>query len=169
MRSTNLYGQSLRRWPERDSLFFKFQGPSAQALAESAGIARAIAETHGGTGFALAADDAEATALWADRKNALYSGLALVPGARGWSTDVCVPVSRLPELVLETKQDIARSGLVSTIVGHVGDGNFHALLLFKTDAELDVARGLVHRMVERAIRLDGTCAYALTSHRPHID
>ncbi|KIP05310.1 hypothetical protein PHLGIDRAFT_30981 [Phlebiopsis gigantea 11061_1 CR5-6] len=157
MRSTNLYGQSLRRWPERDSLFFKFQGPSAQALAESAGIARAIAETHGGTGFALAADDAEATALWADRKNALYSGLALVPGARGWSTDVCVPVSRLPELVLETKQDIARSGLVSTIVGHVGDGNFHALLLFKTDEELDVARGLVHRMVERAIRLDGTC------------
>ena len=124
MRSTNLYGQSLRRWPERDSLFFKFQGPSASALAESAAIARSISEAHGGTGFALAADDAEAAALWADRKNALYSGLALVPGGRGWSTDVCVPVSRLPELVYETKQDVESSGLVSTIVGHVGDGGF---------------------------------------------
>lgn len=87
-----------------------------------------------------------------------------------------VPVSRLPDLVYETKKDVDSSGLVSTIVGHVGDGkylsvaqfpaviliafllgNFHALLLFKTDEELAIARELVHRMVERAIKLDGTC------------
>ncbi|KAK7681771.1 hypothetical protein QCA50_015118 [Cerrena zonata] len=95
--------------------------------------------------------------LWSDRKNALYSGLALSEGSRGWSTDVCVPVSKLPELVYETKQDIGASGIISTIVGHVGDGNFHALLLFKTEEELKVIQELVHRMVERAIALDGTC------------
>lgn len=68
-----------------------------------------------------------------------------------------VPVSKLPQLVYETKQDLESLGLVSTIVGHVGDGNFHALLLFSSDEELAIARGAVHRMVERAIRLDGTC------------
>ena len=122
MKSTNLYGQSLRKYPELDSLFFKFQGPTPRALAEAAQITEALCERHGGTGFALARSDAEAAALWADRKNALYSGLALREGSRGWSTDVCVPVSRLPQLVLETKQDIESSGIVSTIVGHVGDG-----------------------------------------------
>ncbi|KAI0792494.1 FAD-linked oxidase-like protein [Abortiporus biennis] len=157
MRSTNLYGMSQRKWPEKDSLFFKFQGPTPNALNETAKIVKAIAEKHGGTGFQLAKTEKEATDLWADRKNALYSGLALVEGSRGWSTDVCVPVSRLPELVYETKKDIQQTGIVSTIVGHVGDGNFHALLLFKNEKELEVIRGLVHRMVERAIALDGTC------------
>lgn len=157
MRSTNLYGQSTRKWPEKDSLFIKLQGPTPTIMAESRSVVEKICSAHGGSGFTCASSDAEANALWSDRKNALYSGLALVEGSRGWSTDVCVPVSKLPQLVYETKQDIERSGLVSTIVGHVGDGNFHALLLFKTDDELEIARGLVHRMVERAIRLDGTC------------
>ncbi|KAI0772190.1 FAD-linked oxidase-like protein [Irpex lacteus] len=157
MRSTNKYGMSSRKWPEVDSLFFKFQGPTAASLKETAEVVKRIAKKHGSTGFALAKDDNEAALLWADRKNALYSGLALVEGSRGWSTDVCVPVSRLPDLVYETKKDISESGIVSTIVGHVGDGNFHALLLFRTDEELAIARELVHRMVERAIALDGTC------------
>ncbi|KAH8096793.1 hypothetical protein BXZ70DRAFT_1072326 [Cristinia sonorae] len=147
MRSTNLFGMSQRKWPEKDSLFFKFQGPTPTALKETARIVRAVSERHGGFGFTLAASEKEANDLWADRKNALYSGLALVEGCKGWSTDVCVPVS----------QDIAQSGIVSTIVGHVGDGNFHALLLFKTDEELAIIRDLVHRMVERAIDMDGTC------------
>ncbi|KAI0080145.1 hypothetical protein K474DRAFT_1638149 [Panus rudis PR-1116 ss-1] len=157
MRSTNLYGMSTRKWPEKDSLFFKFQGPTPTSLRETATIVKQIAEKHGGYGFTLAKDDKQAYELWTDRKNALYSGLALVEGSRGWSTDVCVPVSHLPQLVYETKKDIESSGIVSTIVGHVGDGNFHALLLFKTEEELAVIRQLVHRMVERAISLDGTC------------
>jgi D-lactate dehydrogenase (cytochrome) len=70
-----------------------------------------------------------------------------------------VPVSKLPELVLETKKDLASSGLPYTMVGHVGDGNFHALLLFTTDAELEVVKAVVHRMVLRAIALDGTCTW----------
>ena len=73
--------------------------------------------------------------------------------------DISVPVSKLPELVYETKKDVASSGLVAPIVGHVGDGNFHALILFKTDEEKKKAKELVHRMVKRAIALDGTCMF----------
>ncbi|TCD60929.1 hypothetical protein EIP91_009282 [Steccherinum ochraceum] len=157
MKSTNLYGMSQRKWPEKDSLFFKFQGPSETSLKETARTVKKISEKHGGFGFTLAGSEKEANDLWADRKNALYSGLALVEGCKGWSTDVCVPVSRLPDLVYETKKDITQSGLVSTIVGHVGDGNFHALLLFTNDDELAHIREIVHRMVKRAIAMDGTC------------
>ncbi|CAA7271299.1 unnamed protein product [Cyclocybe aegerita] len=155
--AVNKYGMSKRRYPVQDSLFIKFQGPTSRSLAESASIARSIAAKHGGTNFSLARSDEEATELWADRKNAHYSGLALIDGAKGWPTDVCVPVSKLPELVLETKEDIRKAGLVSTIVGHVGDGNFHSLILFRNEEEEKVARELVHRMVKRAIAMEGTC------------
>ncbi|KAF8157801.1 FAD-linked oxidase-like protein [Crassisporium funariophilum] len=157
MAAINKYGMSKRRWPEKDSLFFKFQGPSATSLGDTAAAVKAVVEKHGGTGFQLARNDEEAGELWADRKNAHYAGLALVEGSKGWPTDVCVPVSKLPQLVYETKMDIAETGLVSTIVGHVGDGNFHALILFKTDEEMKKAKEVVHRMVKRAIALDGTC------------
>lgn len=88
MRSTNLYGMSKRKWPEKDSLFFKFQGPTDASLKETARIVRKVSEKHGGFGFTLAASEKEANDLWADRKNALYSGLALLEGSKGWSTDV---------------------------------------------------------------------------------
>ena len=88
MKATNIYGMSSRKWPEKDSLFFKFQGPTPRALQETADIVKKIAQKHGGSGFALAKSEKEASDLWTDRKNALYSSLALIPGARGWSTDV---------------------------------------------------------------------------------
>ncbi|KAL5501751.1 DLD1_2 [Sanghuangporus vaninii] len=157
MHATNKYGMSSRKWPEKDSLFFKFQGHSPDALRETAKVVKKVVERHGGSGFTLARNEREADDLWTDRKNAHYSGCALVEGAKGWPTDVCVPVSRLPDLVYETKKDLNEAGLVSTIVGHVGDGNFHALILFKDDEELVKVRESVRRMVERAIALDGTC------------
>ncbi|KAJ7151823.1 FAD-linked oxidase-like protein [Mycena crocata] len=157
MAATNKYGVSQHTYPESDGLFFKFQGHSPAALAETAHVVEQICAQHGGTGFRLAAGEEEAHDMWQDRKNAHHAGMSLVPGAKGWATDVCVPVSKLPELVLETKKDLERSGLPYTIVGHVGDGNFHALLLFKTDEELEKVKEAVHRMVERAIALDGTC------------
>ncbi|KAG8709238.1 hypothetical protein FRC09_000785 [Ceratobasidium sp. 395] len=156
MRATNVHGQSERKYPEKDSLYFKFQG-SQETIKQSAAAVRAISEKHGGSGFALAKSEQEAADLWADRKNALYSSLALRPGAKGWSTDVCVPISKLPQLVYETKKDLAEVGLVSTIVGHVGDGNFHTLMLFDSEEELKRVKAAVHRMVERAIALEGTC------------
>jgi len=157
MAATNKYGMSERKYPEKDSLFFKFQGPSYASLQETADIVKRIVERHGGTGFELAQNQKEANDLWTDRKNAHFSGLAYAEGSRGWSTDVCVPMSKLPQLVYETKQDLAEVGITSTIVGHVGDGNFHALLLFRTDEEQAIVKEAMHRMVKRAIALDGTC------------
>ncbi|KNZ72089.1 D-lactate dehydrogenase [cytochrome], mitochondrial [Termitomyces sp. J132] len=158
MAATNKFGMSKRKWPEKDSLFFKFQGISPGSLQETARIVQKIVEKYGGTGFELARNEQEANELWADRKNAHYSGMSLLEGARGWPTDVCVPVSKLPELVYETKKDLAQVGITSTIVGHVGDGNFHALLLFRNDEEAKIAKAAVSRMVHRAIALDGTCS-----------
>lgn len=88
MGAINAYGQSIRKWPEMDSLFIKFQGPTDSSILESVKLAKEIAKRHGATGFETAKDQTEAEALWADRKNALYAELALVPGCRGWSTDV---------------------------------------------------------------------------------
>jgi len=157
MKATNLYGMSQHKWPERDSLFFKFQGHSPAALEETARVVRKVTERYGGFGFTLAKNEQEAEVLWMDRKNALYSSLALLQDSKGWSTDVCVPVSKLPDLVYQTKKDLMEAGFKSTVVGHVGDGNFHALLLFRDDSELAGIREAVHRMVERALALDGTC------------
>ncbi|KDR68321.1 hypothetical protein GALMADRAFT_129667 [Galerina marginata CBS 339.88] len=157
MKATNNYGMSTRKWPEKDSLIFKFQGSSESSLKETAKIVQRVVAKHGGTGFVLAKNAKEADDLWADRKNLYHSGLSLVEGARGLTTDVCVPVSRLPDLIHETKKDLEKVGLVTSIVGHVGDGNFHALLLFKTDEELAIAQQAAARIVHRAIALDGTC------------
>ena len=88
MGAINKAGLADRKYPEMDSLFFKFQGPTPSSLAETASITRTICEKYGGSGFELAGTDKESTALWADRKAALWSGLALREGARGWSTDV---------------------------------------------------------------------------------
>ncbi|KAF8630984.1 hypothetical protein AX15_002694 [Amanita polypyramis BW_CC] len=157
MFATNRYGQSKRKWPEKDSIFFKFQGPTQASLRETAAMAKQITEKYGGTGFTLAKDDSEAQDIWTDRKNAHYSGMALVSESKAWNTDVCVPVSKLPQLIYETKKDLSEIGIVSVIVGHVGDGNFHAQLLFRTDEEREIARQAVDRMIKRAIGMDGTC------------
>ncbi|KZS96047.1 FAD-binding domain-containing protein [Sistotremastrum niveocremeum HHB9708] len=156
IRASNLHGVSTRKYPEQDSIFFKFQGSDA-IMKETSRQVRQIVQKYGATGWHLASNKQEASDLWDDRKNGLYTSLALIPGARGWSTDVCVPMSRLPEIIAETQLDIKEAGITSTIVGHVGQGNFHTLLLFRDDKELEVVRGLVHRMVERALALDGTC------------
>ncbi|KAG7447507.1 uncharacterized protein BT62DRAFT_891556 [Guyanagaster necrorhizus] len=157
MRATNIYGQSRRKWPEKDGLFIKLQGHTQQSIMDSAKVVKKLAEKHGGTGFEFAKNGKEAADLWDDRKNAHFAGLSLVPGAKGWATDVCVPVSKLPDLVYQTKEDLKNLGLVTTIVGHVGDGNFHALILFNNEEEQAKTKQAVSRMVKRAIALDGTC------------
>ncbi|KAJ3744008.1 FAD-linked oxidase-like protein [Lentinula detonsa] len=157
MHAINNFGQSGRTWPIKDTLFFKLQGHNHASLLESAKVVKEAVKKHGGFDFQLARNEKEADDLWHDRKNAHYSGLALVPGSRPIATDVCVPVSRLPDLVYETKQDLSTLGLVAPIVGHVGDGNFHAQIMFTNEAELATAKVVVERMVHRAIAMDGTC------------
>lgn len=93
MAAANKFGMSQRKWPEKDSLFFKFQGPTPASLKETASVVRKIAEQHGGTGFQLARNDEEAAELWSNRKNAHYAGLALIKDSQAWPTDVwCVHI-----------------------------------------------------------------------------
>ncbi|CAK5284747.1 unnamed protein product [Mycena citricolor] len=155
--ATNKYGSSRFQYAVSDGLFLKFQASSKSAIPDTIRVVRQICDKHGGTGFRAARSDAEAADIWQDRKNAHHIGMALVPGARGWATDVCVPVSNLPALVLDTKRDLEARGLPYTIVGHVGDGNFHAQILFRDDAERRQVEEAVHQMVDRAIELEGTC------------
>lgn len=156
MLALNTAGQVERPLPVKDTLFFKIQG-APEAIKRTSDIVREITKKHGSDRFEFAATDAEAADLWSSRKHALSSSMLLVPGCRCWTTDVCVPTSKLPELVYETKKDLASAGITSTIVGHVGDGNFHALMLFSNDEELHTVTDAVHRLVNRAISLDGTC------------
>ncbi len=140
------------------TLFLEFHGTPAEVEAQAA-EAGEIADAHGGQGFAWAADESERRALWRARHRAYDAARALRPGARGFTTDACVPISRLAECIVETKRDVDASGLVAPIVGHVGDGNFHLAILVDPDdpGELERAKALNERLVRRAIAMDGTC------------
>ncbi|KAI0670632.1 D-lactate dehydrogenase cytochrome oxidoreductase [Trametes maxima] len=143
-------------YPIHDTLFFKIQGDPA-AIDSTTRTVQDIVSKHSSINFKFAKTEDEAEELWESRKYALMSTIESEEDARCWTTDVCVPVSKLPELVYETKKDLKDSNLRSTIVGHVGDGNFHAFILFKKDDELKAVSDAVHRLVHRAIALDGTC------------
>lgn len=140
------------------TLFFEFHG-SPQGLKEQVEIVKGIAEEFEGTHFQWAEKQEDRDRLWSARHNAYYAALAMRPGCKGVSSDACVPISRLAEAILETKADMEESDLYGTIVGHVGDGNFHALFVFDPDNEdqLKEAKRLNARIVERAISMEGTC------------
>ncbi len=142
---------------EAPTLFFEFHGTPA-AVAEQAAATQEIAQENGALSFEAATRTEDRNRLWTARDNTLYAGTGLRPGSKAVITDVCVPVSRLAECLIATKQDIAQSGLIAPIVGHVGDGNFHTLILVDPDApaEIDRAKALHERMVLRALDLDGT-------------
>lgn len=144
-------------WPEAPHLMVEFHGSSA-GVAEQAARFGEIAAEFGGQGFRWAAREDERRALWAMRHNAYRHALAAYPGRTPITTDICVPISRLAEAVEETASDIAASGIPGPILGHAGDGNFHALLLPVAGdaAEWDRAMALAGRMAERALRLGGT-------------
>ncbi|ODN76548.1 hypothetical protein L202_05210 [Cryptococcus amylolentus CBS 6039] len=156
MEAINKGGLAGRQYNAVDSLFFKFQGSDAQ-MAEVATSVKSLVSKHGGANFEFSKSDKEADALWQGRKAALWSVLGLVDGARVWTTDVCVPISKLPRLVRETREDFDERGLIACHFGHVGDGNVHSLALFRSPEELARVEEAVHAMVERAISLGGTC------------
>jgi D-lactate dehydrogenase (cytochrome) len=120
----------------------------------------AIAAHHGGGSFAFAHAAEDRSRLWQARHEAYYAALALRPGAKGWPTDVCVPISRLAECILETKRDLAEHGLLAPLVGHVGDGNFHLVFVVDPDDRDELARAAAanDRLVMRALAMDGTCS-----------
>jgi D-lactate dehydrogenase (cytochrome) len=141
-----------------DTLFLEFHGTSAETQAQAAEVGE-LAAAHGCRGFHWAAGEAERRRLWRARHRAYDASLALRPGSRGFTTDACVPLSRLTECITETKRDLEASGLLAPLVGHVGDGNFHlAILVDPGDAgERERAIAFNDRLVRRAIALGGTC------------
>jgi D-lactate dehydrogenase (cytochrome) len=146
--------------PAAPTLFFEFHGLSDANVEEQALAVGAIAGEHGGHDFARATSPEARAALWQARHDAYYAALAMRPGARGWTTDVCVPISRLAECIRETKQDLASSHLSGPLVGHVGDGNFHLIMPVDPDSEADLAEAerITDRLVERALAMGGTCS-----------
>ena len=126
MRCINESGSTSRIWKEVPTLFFKFSGTQS-AVKESIGLVQKLAKSKGGKSFDFARDANEVAELWSARKEALWSVMAKRRDESDhvWTTDVAVPISRLPDIIEETKEDMARSGLLAAMVGHVGDGNFH--------------------------------------------
>lgn len=144
--------------PETPLLLLEFHGSEA-GVVEQTEMFNAIAEEFGGTGYQTTTTTEERNKLWKARHEAYFASMQLRPGAKGVSTDVCVPISRLAECVSRSQDEIARRGLMSPIVGHVGDGNFHMLLLVDMEdkAEVDSAEDFIGWLNDLAISLDGTC------------
>ena len=144
--------------PERPTLFFEFHG-AGRAVEDHVSFVRDSVAMHGGLGFEWARRPEERNRLWAARHHAALSVAAYATGTKQWWTDVCVPISRLADCIVQTKQDIDRSGLFAPILGHVGDGNFHVGICAKEGDEADFAKAdeLHHRLVGRALAMDGTC------------
>lgn len=145
-------------YPVQSTLFFEFHG-TPSGVEEQSAMVQDIAKEFGAADFQWTTKAEERTKLWQARHDAYYAGLALRPGSKGMATDVCVPLSRLVECIVETRKDIDQSGLIAPIVGHVGDGNFHLVLLMDPDDTDEIARikALNERMIMRAIAMDGTC------------
>jgi len=140
------------------TLFFEFHG-SENGVAEQAETAQAIAAQFGAGDFAWTTRAEERGRMWQARHDAYFATLALKPGKQGFATDVCVPISRLADCIIETQADLARATITAPLVGHVGDGNFHLVYLIDPDdpAEVAEAERLNRRMVTRALAMDGTC------------
>jgi D-lactate dehydrogenase (cytochrome) len=156
VRACNLY--SNLTLPETPMLFLEFHGTDA-GVAEQSGRFGDIASELGGGPFDWTTRAEDRSRLWQARHDAYWAARRLRPGAEAVASDVCVPISRLAECVRETQADVAQSRLVAPIVGHVGDGNFHlSLMVDLNDAdEVKRAKGLLERLVDRALAMDGTC------------
>ena len=156
VQAVNRYSKTTLR--ESPMLFFEFHG-SPTGVEEQAQTVQEIARDNGGQDFEWATRPEDRTRLWQARHDVLFACLNLQPGSRGISTDVCVPISRLAEAIAGTQEEIAAAGLIAPIVGHVGDGNFHVVILTEPDnpAQVHAAEALGRRIVERALLLDGTC------------
>jgi D-lactate dehydrogenase (cytochrome) len=143
---------------EKPTLLLEFHG-TEKGVVEQAEMVQEIAREHGGLDFQWATKPEERTKLWEARHHAYFACLQLKPGSRAISTDVCVPISRLAECVVETTKDIEQASMPVPLFGHVGDGNFHLVILVDPDSKSDMeeAKALNWRVVKRALAMEGTC------------
>ena len=142
----------------KPTLFFEFHG-TKQSTQEQAKITEEISSSHGGQNFKWAHKSEERSRLWRARHDAYYAALAISPNKRAMSTDVCVPISKLAECILESQKDLKENNVVAPMVGHVGDGNFHLLMLCNPNdkKEIEKLKEINDRLVRRAIKMGGTC------------
>jgi D-lactate dehydrogenase (cytochrome) len=158
LRVCNAYSKTS--YPLAPTLFFEFHGISDMAVADQIRAVEEIAREHGAKEFKWAATLEERNTLWQARHNAYYAAVASRPGARAWTTDICVPISHLAECILETQEDLKTSNVEAPLVGHAGDGNFHLIIMLNPDdpQELEKITRLSERLVERALKFNGTCS-----------
>ncbi len=151
---------SKTNYPLAPTLFFEFHGISETSVEDQIRAVEEIPGEHGGKGFKWAASLEDRNTLWQARHNAYYATVASRPGARAWTTDICVPISHLAECILETQQDLAAANVVAPLVGHAGDGNFHLIIMLDADnrEEFEKISRLSERLVERALKFGGTCS-----------
>ena len=156
MKAINAYSRTSYR--EQPTLFLEFHGTVA-GVEEQAKLVQDIARDNGGMDFEWTTKAEERSRLWTARHQAYFACLQLRPGTRAVSTDVCVPISRLTECIVETSKDIERASMPIPLFGHVGDGNFHCEILVRPDSESDLeeARQFNERVVNRALAMEGTC------------
>jgi len=149
----------LQNFKEKPTLFFEFHG-TKQSTKEQAIIAEEISQSHGGENFKWAQKTEERNLLWKARHDAYYAALSIAPNKRAMSTDVCVPISKLAECILESQNDLASNNVVAPMVGHVGDGNFHLIMLGdpNNSKEMEKLKQINDRLVKRAIHMGGTCS-----------
>jgi D-lactate dehydrogenase (cytochrome) len=173
---------SKTSYPLAPTLFFEFHGISETAVEDQIRVVEEIAREHGAKGFKWAASLEDRNTLWQARHNAYYATVASRPGARAWTTDICVPISHLAECILETQADIAAANVTAPLVGHAGDGNFHLIIMLDPDdpEEFATISRLSERLVERALKFGGSCSgehgvgvgklkYLEAEHGPALD
>ncbi|KAK6445894.1 D-lactate dehydrogenase (cytochrome) [Trichoderma asperellum] len=160
MRVVNLSKFTAPRvWVEKPTLFLKFAGTKG-GVQEQIQLVEKITATHKGGNFEFAKDEEEQKLLWSARKESLWSMLSLrKEGEDVWSTDVAVPLSRLADIIEVSKKEMDELGLFASILGHIGDGNFHESIMYNKENESERAKveACVKNMVRLAIEMDGTC------------
>ena len=158
LRVVNAYSKT--NYPLAPTLFFEFHGTSDVAVEDQIRSVEEIANEHGARGFKWASSLEDRNTLWQARHNAYYATVASRPGARAWTTDICVPISHLAECILETQQDLKDANVIAPLVGHAGDGNFHLIIMLDPDDQKEFATvtRISDRLVERALKFGGTCS-----------
>jgi len=156
MKAINAY--SKMNYREQPTLFLEFHGTQA-SVEEQAKLVQDIARENDGMDFEWATKPEDRNRLWTARHQAYFACLQLRPGSRAVSTDVCVPISRLTECIVETSKDISRASMPIPLFGHVGDGNFHCEILVRpgNGSDLEEAKKFNERVVNRALAMEGTC------------
>lgn len=160
MKLINQAGTTDSTWEEKNSLLLRFAGSSENIINSEIEKVKELAKPHNSLNLKFASSEDESEELWSARKNALWSTQsAAKPGSKMWTTDVAVPISKLSKLVHDCKQQISSNNLTASIIGHVGDGNFHCCIAYDpTDKkEKEIVETIVDNLVNEAIDLEGTC------------